>query len=191
MIRPRILQLLVFIMFVIPVSGRPDSVHGKSSLEKVRRLFYQSVEAPDSINRAMILLSEIAWDEVREGLALTYQGALTTLKGKFAKMPLRKYRLVMDGLSLMDQGIEKSAGNIEARFVRGMTCFYLPFFFDRKQTAREDFRVIVQLMDRYYPDYPEDLIRNVIDFLLENAGLTEEETERILRIRSALKPDEQ
>lgn len=153
-------------------------------LDRARTLFYVSVEQADSIDTAIRLFRKISEHDVYEGVALTYIGALTALKGKFAFLPTTKYKRVLEGLELMDQGIEKSPDNIEARFIRGMTCFYLPFFFNRKETSRKDFKNIVRNLENAAGQYDAALIMNVTDFLLEHAELNGKERDGIEQIRN-------
>lgn len=184
----RMKEYLPFLMtlLMIPSAVSSETAGHKTKLERARTLFYQSVENADSIETALSLFKEIGEDDRLAGLTLTYRGALTALKGKFAWLPNTKYRLVNEGLDMMDQGVAQSTGNIEARFIRGTTCYYLPFFFNRKETAQEDFRIIVHLLDDYYPDYPPDLIMNVTEFLLEHAELDPENIRMIRKVQSDL-----
>lgn len=160
------------------------------SIGRARKLFYQSVEQADSIEKAIRLFKEIQTKKADEGIALTYIGALTALKGKFAFLPVTKYRRVLQGLALMDRGVKTSPDDIEARFIRGMTCFYLPFFFNRKQTAREDFRHIVRRLNTEFDHYNTDMIMNVTDFLLEHAELNTEEMLRIEQIQNRIREND-
>lgn len=145
------------------------------ALKEARILFYQSVENSETIEKAISQFNEIRKNNLYEGVALTYIGALTALKGKFTFFPLKKYNYVIKGLTLMDEGVLKSPNNIEARFVRGMTCYYLPFFFKRKYLAVNDFKQIVKLLNTSYDQYNAQMVMNVTAFLLENAELSNEE----------------
>jgi len=184
------LFLSVFVWML--AQGGMDSLTASDTLpmDRARQLFYQSVAHKDSLEKAIRLFEKIKKNEAYEGMALTYIGALTALKGKFAFLPIAKYRRVLQGLELMDQGIRKSPGNIEARFIRGMTCFYLPFFFDRKKTAHEDFRHIVLKLYTEADHYDAGLIINVTDFLIENAELTAEELQRIKQVQNRIRKNE-
>ncbi|MBN2030589.1 hypothetical protein JW824_10125 [bacterium] len=161
----------------------------ENKITLARKLFYQSVENEERLEEAFNLFEEIGENESLEGLALTYMGALTALKGKYAFLPITKYRHVQKGLQLMDDGIQKSPDNIEARFIRGMTCYYLPFFFNRKKTAREDFKIIVKQLNTECHYYDTELIMNVTNFLLENAELNQEEIEIIQNIQNQIAKD--
>lgn len=166
-----------------------DSSH-LSKLSLARQLFYKSVENSQTIDEAITLFQQIAENEQYAGVASTYIGALIALKGKFAFLPTAKYSHVMKGLRLMDNGIEISPDNIEARFIRGMTCFYLPFFFYRKQTAQEDFEVVVRQLETTYHQYDTQIVLNIIDFLLKNIELSDSEINVITNIQNKIKQNE-
>ena len=157
---------------------------------EARKLFYQSVENSKTIKKTIKIFKEIEKNKEYEGLALTYIGALNALKGKFSFFPLSKYRHVIKGLKLMDQGIDKSPNDIEARFIRAMTCYYLPFFFKRKKTALNDFKVIITLLNSSYQRYDVQLITDVINFISENIDLNREEIEVLNKIKITIKKNE-
>lgn len=120
------------------------------------------------------------------GLAEVYLGALIALEGKHAWLPITKYRRTLAGLEAMDRGIALAPDNIEARFIRGMTCYHLPFFFRRNHTFREDFRATVGLLESGFRDYDPATIWNVVSFLEASGELTEAQAEIIERVRRRL-----
>lgn len=159
-------------------------------LSEGRNLFYLSVEKKEYIDSAIVIFNKLnCYSQVEEGLVNTYIGALYSLKGKYALWPREKLRWVDRGLKMMDEGILQSPNNIEARFIRGTTCFYLPFFFKRQETAHADFKQITLLLPTLYHQYDSQLILNVIDFLEKNAQLNLMERNQILNIKNHLKPN--
>jgi 5'(3')-deoxyribonucleotidase len=186
----RFMSLLCATMFSFLMAENVVFACGDSTVVQARQLFYQSVEDAQTIEKAILLFRKIGQEKACKGLALTYIGALTALRGKYAFSPIAKYRHVLNGLRLMDQGIAKSRDNIEARFIRGMTCFYLPFFFNRKKTAQNDFRTIVKQLHKEYHLYDAQLIMNVTDFLLEQADLNTEEIRMIKKIQKRISENE-
>lgn len=171
-----------------PAFGAKDSTF--TLLVQGRTLFYESIEESDRIDKAIQLFNEIGEDEIYIGIAQTYLGALTALKGKYAFFPIKKYRLVLKGLEMMDAGVSLTPDNIEARFIRGMTCFYLPFFFKRKGTAVEDFNDILQQLQKSYHQYDSDMVINVTSFFLENLDLDNNDIEILTDIQNKIKTNE-
>jgi hypothetical protein len=184
------LMIIICLYFVFNEIGLSENISQSSSLSQARQLFYQSVENSKTIEKAKALFEEIGKDQEYEGLTLTYIGALTALKGKFAFFPITKYRHAVKGLKLMDQGILKNPSNIESRFIRGMTCYYLPFFFKRKKTAQSDFKMIVNNLNNEYHRYDPEVIKDVTAFILENIELNAEEKEIVASIQNSIKNNE-
>lgn len=156
-------------------------------LDSARVLFYRSIEEKQHLDQAVYMFNRLKTYERYTGLAETYLGALTALEGKYAFLPTTKYNKAIKGLEKMDKGVEISPDNLEARFIRGTTCYYLPFFFNRQKTAEEDFQVILTLLEQHYDRYNPELVSNVIDFLQKNTELTPRETKIVERVGDELK----
>jgi len=186
---PALAGAAVCMMMFQPVWGagtqEPDSL-----MARARLLFYDSVEHRESIEKAVTLFEQIGRDETKKGVTLTYIGALEALKGKYGFFPMAKFSHVKEGLKIMDRGILESPLNIESRFIRGMTCHYLPFFFNRKDTAAEDFFMVIQRLPLDYKDYDRSLVKNITGFLLENIDMTDDERDTVTRINQEVSADE-
>ncbi len=184
-------HVLFFIGFCLHFASVCYSESAADTLDMARQLFYSSVENEKALEKAFNLFQKIGEQESYEGMALTYIGALTALKGKYAFSPISKYRWVLKGLQVMDQAIMMNPENIEARFIRGMTCFYLPFFFRRKKTAYGDFQFIVSKIKEEFYHYDGQMMLNVIQFLLDHAKLDEEEIQTLQEIQYLIGDNEE
>lgn len=161
-----------------------DRADNAKLLQKARNLFYQSVEDESQIEQALKLFQYInEKDSSLTGRSLTYIGALTALKGKHALMPHNKLKWVKRGLVLMDEGVQNSPNDIEALFIHGSTCFFLPFFFERNDDAQEKLRRIVGLLPAAKNNYDRELMKNTINFIEEHAILTETERSELEKIK--------
>jgi len=153
-------------------------------LHQGRVLFYEAVEDKSKIASAVDIFQQIIQlDKVYEGRALTYLGALTALKGKHAFLPHQKLKLVKQGLTLMDNGMAMSADDVEALFVHGSTCYYLPSFFRRGDDAQRDFKKILRILPAQMQAYDIALIDNVLKFMVEHAALDANEREYIRQLK--------
>ena len=161
-------------------------------LGQARELFYTSVEKQDRISEAIELFETIAREDTSlSGVSQTYIGALTALKAKYSFWPHQKLSHAKRGLSIMEAGIKKSSSNIEALFIYGSTCHYLPFFFNKGDEAQKTFVKIADLLPEKFHSYDSKMILNVVDFLLEKAELGLESQENIQDIRTQLFADGQ
>jgi len=137
-----------------------------------RTLFYAAVENEETIDDAETVFSQLANRSPElKGRALTYLGALTALRGKYASWPQKKFDYVQQGLQEMEQGIAHNSEDIESLFIYGSTCYHLPFFFGRSNEAQEVFDKIITLLPAQHQNYDPVIIRNVIAFLHQHAEL--------------------
>jgi len=152
-------------------AGDPDVL-----LIKGREAFYAAVMQESQVDTALAIFRELSEAApAYRGLTTIYTGALSTLRGKHAFFPQKKYEYVQDGLRIMDQGLQQAPDDLEALFIYGMTCHHLPFFFGRKPEARKAFRRIVGLLEMAYREYDDGLVSNVVQFLRSDVPLTEKE----------------
>ncbi|MBD3384210.1 hypothetical protein GF407_04710 [candidate division KSB1 bacterium] len=182
--RAAIFRLVLMLLFLIVAQGYSSPV---ALLDSARTLFYKSVEKKEYVDDAMYIFNRLITYEEYKGVARTYLGALTALEGKYAFMPTTKYNKALKGLKMMDEGVESSPENIEARFIRGTTSFYMPFFFNRKETAEEDFQAMIAMLESNYQQYDLEIVQNVIQFLKENTELTPRENAIVERVGEELK----
>ena len=145
-------------------------------LRDARKQFYAAIEDKKRIDPAINRIEQIAQVEPKYvGRTQVYIGALVALRGKHAFFPHIKLKWARRGLAIMDSGLKKSPTDIEALFIHGTTCYHLPFFFRRGDDAQRNFRKIIKLMPQQMDAYDSKLIKNVVQFLIENAKLTDEE----------------
>jgi len=157
-------------------------------LDEGRRLFYESVQNEAKLDSAFMMFEQLKdRHSDYQGRAMTYIGALTALRGRHSSWIYTKYNLVLKGLDIMDEGLRKAPDDIEALFVHGTTCFYMPFLFGRDDDAQRDFKEIIRLLPDNVENYNPVLVKNVLNFLSENVQLSTEQADtlRQLSIRIA------
>lgn len=181
--------LLVLTIFSLKNSDAQITYNEEAErlLDKGRNLFYASVEDKSKLDSAFLIFDKYQnlYPEF-QGRATTYIGVLTALRGRHAFWIYTKYNLVKKGLKIMDQGIEQSPDDIEALFVYGSTCFFMPFLFGRKDEAQNAFVRIIELLPQNIQHYDPILMGNVIDFLIEHTDLTDHQNIQLNQIRSGL-----
>ena len=183
--------LTMVILFIPGVSIVVHAANADStkSVEKLlqdgRQLFHESIEDEDQIEPATAVFTELKEHfPSMAGRADAYLGALDALRGKHATWPISKFNWVKKGLKKMDSGIAQSPEDIEALFIHGSTCHYLPFFFGRKDNSRETLGKIASLLPIQASEYDITLIMNVIDFLVEEATLPSTQVAEIMQIKN-------
>ncbi len=160
-----------------------------SLLAQARLLFYVSVEKQEHIDPAIALFKKIGErDGALRGRTMTYIGALTALRAKHVLWPQEKWRAANEGLKLMDEGLALAPQDVEALFVHGTTCYYLPIFFGRSDDAQRDLREIARLLPLQHQNYDPKLVANVIDFIVEHIRLKQHEKSALLALKQKLVP---
>ncbi len=169
-------NLIFVLLFSLRVDGAASNKSVEEMLEVARKQFYAAIENEKWIEPTIELFERIGQVEPEyAGRTQVYIGALVALKGKHAFFPHTKLKWTKRGLAIMDDGLKKAPADIEALFIHGTTCYYLPFFFKRGDDAQRDFRKIIKLMPQQVDTYDLKLIKNVVVFLLENVKLTDDE----------------
>ncbi|RKU18114.1 hypothetical protein C6500_13925 [Candidatus Poribacteria bacterium] len=177
------------LIFWLRVDGAASEKSVEEMLEVARKQFYVAIEDEKRIEPTIALFKRIGQIEPKyTGRTQVYIGSLIALRGKHAFLPHTKLKWVQRGLALMDSGLQKRPNDIEALFIHGTTCYYLPFFFRRGDDAQRDFNEIIKLMPRHMDTYDPKLIRNVVAFLLEHAKLTDDEKVYLQTLKDRLQP---
>ena len=169
-------NLIVLIFFLFCANHAAANEPVEDMLKKARQRFYAATEDKKLVEPTIKLFGRIEQLAPKyAGRTQVYIGALFALKGKHAFFPHTKLKWARHGLAIMDRGLKKKPNDIEALFIHGTTCYYLPFFFRRGDDAQRDFKKIIKLMPQHIDAYDPKLITNVVVFLLENAKLTDGE----------------
>jgi len=179
--------LFIFILKNTNAVQLTYNAEAEKLLDTGRNLFYASVEDKSKLDSAFMIFEKYAelYPEFK-GRATTYKGVLTALKGKHAFWVYTKYNLVKKGLKIMDEGIEQAPDDIEALFIYGSTCHFMPFLFGRNDEAQDAFNKIIKLLPENIQYYDPGLMRDVIEFLLEHTELTEEKSAELNQLKTGL-----
>lgn len=181
------ISLIFALIFSLRVDGAASEKSVAEMLEVARKQFYTAIENEKRIEPTIALFKRIGEVEPKyTGRTQVYIGSLIALRGKHAFFPHTKLKWAQRGLAIMDSGLQKSPNDIEALFIHGTTCYYLPFFFRRGDDAQRDFNEIIKLMPRHMDTYDPKLITNVVAFLLENAKLTDDKKTYLQTLKNRL-----
>lgn len=151
------------------------AIESEQGWESARKIYYASLKSEQAIQEAISKFIDLAAQSENEGLALTYLGSLTALKAKYTPWPTAKFKYANEGLAIMDKGLAKNPNNLEALFIHGSTCYYLPFFFNRKDDAERSFKRILKLLPQTIDNEPPELVLSILDFILAEIDLDQNE----------------
>ena len=186
-LRARRTGVFLFIAVLFKFAAPAAAAEIDSLLVRGRLLYYAGVKDKTKIDPAIKLFEQIGRHDARlRGRTQTYIGSLTAVQAKFAFWPHQKWKHAKRGLRIMDAGLAQSPSDIEALFIHGTTCYYLPKFFGRSDDAQRHLREIVRLLPEQAQNYDAEIIANVIKFLLEKIKLNDDERERLQMINTRL-----
>jgi len=180
----RLLVILIFIAIFIQIANSAPK------MDTTRQLFYDAVNDEDKLELAIKEFDNIMKKEpAKQGVATTYIGSLTMLKGKHAFWPHKQVEFVNEGIKVMDRGLEFEPDNLESLFIYGSTCYYLPFFLGKGSLAKEKLKKMVSLLSKErINQYDAKIMVNALNFIIEKIELSKEEMEKAEYFLKILKP---
>jgi hypothetical protein len=146
-------------------------------LTALREMYLRSVRESNAIREGLAEIDRLrATGGVRRGTetdaTLTaYRGALITLRAKHAFWPVQKLQYLNQGLAVLDATVGANPEHAEARYLRLMSCYYLPGVLGRGRTVRDDFGALARLLPGVRRQYPADLYGAIARFVVERGRL--------------------
>jgi hypothetical protein len=112
-------------------------------------------------------------------LLQAYRGAFRVLGAKHDLWPPRKLEHLKAGIPALDSAVAARPDQAEIRYLRLVSCYYLPFFIGRKDSVKSDFAALARLLPEAHADYPARWYLGFARFVLEKGGLPESERARV------------
>ena len=141
--KPTFLLFIAFaaVAFAQPVAhAQPAQTAAfQQQLAKARAAYFRDLQG-DS-NAASVAKKDfraLKAETPNNPVVMAYNGSLTLLEAARTWAFWNKQSLSKKGLAEMDKAVASDPENLEARFIRGASCWHLPFFFHRRQQAEQD-----------------------------------------------------
>ncbi|MCS6895099.1 MAG: hypothetical protein NZZ60_02970 [Bacteroidia bacterium] len=119
-----------------------------------------------------------------------YLSGITALKARYAINPFAKRDYFFQAESQMDAIVKQNPSDPEVRFIRGSFYYYLPFFFGKRQDARDDLYTLTDLLlknsELYQRRYSSEALRAIIGFLQQTGWIAERDMVRLRRLYASL-----
>jgi hypothetical protein len=148
----RVLLLLLCGVCALAPVGRaadgPNANVGSTSnyaqrLASARSAYFRDVEGEhDADALARQQFDALHHEHPNDPVVTAYSGSLELLEAARTWAVWKKHTLSQEGLAEMDAAVTAAPDNLEARFVRALTTWHLPFFFHRKAQAESDLAAI-------------------------------------------------
>jgi hypothetical protein len=181
---------VVSLLLVAGPLAASDEMPAEDLLGSVRKLYIAAVDGEEALDRG---LAEVRIARVRAGedarlhtTLRAYEGALITLRAKHGTWPPRRLQHLQEGLSILDEVVKIDPSNAEARYLRLMSCYYLPAILGRRGTVREDFAALATLLPAVRGDYPPSTFNAIATFVLKEGEPNQREA---AALRASLFPD--
>jgi hypothetical protein len=172
---PLLLPGVLLLLAVAP----PEARTSQETMDRVRHLYLAAVHDERAIDRGLRAIAELRAGaasgpgSASDGVLSAYEGALVTLRAKHGLWPPARLRHLRDGLGMMDRAVAAHPHDPEIRYLRLMSCYYLPGMLGRTDSVREDFAALARLLPAARDDYPPDLYGSIVRFVLENGGIAQ------------------
>ena len=160
--------LLVLFGAAVSRSAAQDYVR---EIQEVRNLYLASAEDASLIDSAFSVLDGMSAEMRKSVMARAYSGALVVMRAKHAFWPGRKLKHVRRGLRVLDELVLEYPRHAEVRYLRLISCYYLPGLFKRGASVADDFRVLSEVVVDLSNVLEPDLYADLIVFLIEKGEL--------------------
>ena len=164
--------------------------------EKLWVLYFLSVEEREWEGRAVALADSLAALQLPEDRHIrALGGALEVVRAKNSRWPPNKLEHLRKGLAILDGLVGEAPEDPVVRYLRLVSCYYLPFFLDRDESVGEDFGVLAAVLPEKGAVFSPPVRRAVVAFVLDKGEIGEpdrtrlEETLRELRSSVGPRPE--
>lgn len=115
----------------------------ETPFQEARRLYFQGTYGNKSAaSEADKLFLKLFQESPQDPLLKVYYGSERLLEASHPWAIWKKYKLSKVGIQCMDSAVDSAPDNLEVRFVRAVTTYNLPSFFDRKKQSKADFNFL-------------------------------------------------
>ncbi len=162
------MKYLLVIFFLISVSVISQDLNG------IRSAYPQAVENSEITNKLDGEFKNI--NSSSKPVLLTYKGAVSTLKAKFAKSRSDKKEFFKEGVSLIESAIKAEPSNVEIRYIRMSVQENSPKFLGYHKNIEDDKQFILK---NYSSTASKELKDVIKDFVLNSKNFDADEKQSI------------
>ena len=179
------MKRLLLAAAVLLLSMPSNAAAQDDGLDRVRAAYLAAVREEAAIARGLAEIEALRAAGAhgrggdRDALLAAYRGALVTLRAKHGTWPTARLRDLRGGLAVLDSVVAAHPDHAEVRYLRLMSCYYLPGILGRNGSVREDFAALARLLPSARHRYPPELYAAVVTFVLENGRPGEAERARL------------
>jgi len=158
-----------------------------SDIRDARIYFYKASKEEEYLVKALDSFIEISkQDQKNKARWKVYEGSLTSMKAMYVFWPQSKLEFANTGIDIMEKWIKKADTDIEALFIYGTSCYYMPFFMGQSENADWAFSRLIDVAAKKESFNNKELMNNVLDFFNEELELNSSQINKIKSIKGKL-----
>ncbi len=146
-------------------------------VEQLRSCYLDAVEDETAIDEGLALVEQFGREDP---LSRAYGAALIVLRAKHAFWPHHKMQHLRRGLPVLDALVAEHPDNVEIRYLRLLSGYFLPGFLGRRDEVRADFDTLARLLPAARHSFPPDLYRDMAGFVMSRGALSEKDRRRFV-----------
>jgi hypothetical protein len=136
-----LLGLLSFLFFAQVMAAEPDNFAQR--LMEARKEYFADLQGDKAAGtKARASFAQLSRDYPGNAVVEAYSGSLELLDAARTWAVWEKGKLANEGLSKLDQAVNRAPDDLEARFIRAASTWHLPFFYKRREQSANDFAFI-------------------------------------------------
>jgi hypothetical protein len=144
-------------------------------VERLWALYFLSVEERDWEEPAVTLADSLKQADLPESAHVRALGAaLEVVRAKNSRWPPNKLKHLRSGITALNTLVELHPRDPVIRYLRLMSCYYLPFFLDQDELVQEDLAVLGSLLPKASADFSPYVYRGVLRFVLDKGEYGED-----------------
>ena len=130
----------------------PVLIHAEGprpTLDTARALYLKGVEGDRDASRDSLKLFEALQQEHPEDMRiLAYLGSVRVLESGRTMALWKRGKLAKEGLEALDKAVAAAPSRVEIRFLRAVSTFHLPGYFDREKQSASDLAQIAATAEK-------------------------------------------
>ena len=164
--RPVALGAVLILAAALPQVSKAMTPVAPETLAELRALYIEAGDRREAIDDAQALIDRLQPEVKAEPVVEAFGGAFEVVRAKYSFWPFSKLKHVRHGLPVLDRLVEDHPDDVEIRFLRLVSCYYLPGIMGRKGTVRADLSELCDLLPAARGEFPQPWFRRMVSFVL-------------------------
>lgn len=170
-VRPAALVAALALPALLPQMSSATAPVAPETLSELRALYIEAGDRREAIDDAQALIDRLQPEAKAEPVVEAFEGAFEVVRAKYSFWPFSKLKHVRRGLPVLDRLVEDHPDDVEIRFLRLISCYYLPGIMGRKATVRADLSSLCDLLPAARGEFPQPWFTRMVSFVLGSSDI--------------------